>query len=207
MRLDIHDNDRPNPMTEPTAPPAVCDAAFRAASPGFGWLRHYTRPAGVIQMLYAAFFGWLAYVVFRSGRFYTPAYQFKGGYQPGSFDYQWLITTTLCTLLSVSGFIGGCALLARSPWARRWQVAYLGFIAVAVAAQMVFIQSDVPGSPTVFARGKPPDFTALILFSLMFALPFVPFLFRVPSAARLRAPGKKKPASASLGVSDRDLDG
>jgi hypothetical protein len=207
MWLDLQDNDHTDAVTEPGALPEVRDLPFAAAAPGFGWLRHYVRPAGIIQVVYAAFFGWLAWLVFRSGQFHSPETFFKG-HQPEIFDYQWLITTTLCTLLSFSGFISGCGLLGRRPWARRWEVAYLGFLAVGVAAQTVFIQSVARGSPTLFARGKPADFTALILFCLIFALPFVPFLFGVVGgAAPLRGPRQKKPVIAPGGAWDRDLDG
>ena len=210
MRLDIEDNHHVGTVIEPRPLPEVRDLPFEPASPGFGWLRHYIRPAGVIQVLYAAFFGWLAFVEFGTGQFYTPALVFKGDH-PEFYDYQWLITTTLCTLLAFTSLIGGYGLLGRRPWVRRWEVAYLGFVAVGVAAQTVWIQSDVPGYPSFFARSRPADFTALILFSLMFALPFVPCLFGVVSrragATILRAPAKKKPLSSFDGVSDQELDG
>ena len=207
MRLDVQGNNHPGTLTEPKPLAEVRDPVLKAPSARFGWLRHYTRPAGVFQMLYAAFFGWLASVEFITDRFYTASFFFKGGYKPESFNYHWLITTTLCALLSFSGFIGAYGLLRLRPWVRRWELAYLAFLAVGLAAEMVWIQSDGPGTPNLFARTRPPDFTAPILFTLAFSLPFVPFLFGVAGgesdAAQLRTPGKDEPLSASDGVRDR----
>jgi hypothetical protein len=203
MRHDLQDNDHRDPVTERGVLPGVCAPTYRAASPGLGWMSFYSRVAGGIQMLYAAFFGWLALREFGPDGFYTPAFVFKG-YHAEFYDWRCLIITTFCTLLSLCGFIGGYGLHGLRPWVRRWEVAYLGFLALGVAAETVWARSDIPGSPNYFARGRPADYTALVLFSLAFALPFLPLLVGVAggrtSAMQLRPTGKKQAGSASDGV-------
>jgi hypothetical protein len=88
-----------------------------------GWMRTYARTVGVIQWLSAAFFGWMAYINFTVGQFYHPEFHFKDYYSRAYLDYGWLFFTTVFGLLSVSGFIGGCGLLKRRPWVRRWAAA------------------------------------------------------------------------------------
>lgn len=119
MRLDVPDTDHPDTPTERGALLEVGGLASRAASPGFGWLRIYTRPAGVIQMLFAALFGWMACWSFRNGQFYYPETFFRDKvpeifvHRAARYDFEWLIFTTVCTLLSLTGFIAGYGLLGR----------------------------------------------------------------------------------------------
>jgi hypothetical protein len=208
MRLDVPDIDHPDTPIERGALLEIGGLASRAVSPGFGWLRIYTRPAGVIQMLIAAYFGWMACWLFRNGQFYHPETFSRGKveifvHRAARYDFEWLISTTVWTLLSLTGFIAGYGLLGRRPWARRWEVAYLGILSVVVAVEMVTLPYDI--------RRGARDFTDLVRVLLAFGLPFVPFLFGVvgggTGATRVRTPGKKKPVSPSVGVHDRELDG
>jgi hypothetical protein len=209
MRLDVQDIDHPGTATEPGALLEIGGPASRAVSPGFGWLRIYTRPAGVIQMLFAAYFGWMARWFLMNGQFYYPETHYRDKV-PGIFvhraeryDFEWLIFTTVWTLLSLTSFIAGCGLLGRRPWARRWEVVYLGILSVVVAVEVVKLPYNI--------RRDASDFTDLVRFLLVFGLPLVPFLFGVvggsTDATRHQTSGKKKPVSTAVGVHDRELDG
>jgi hypothetical protein len=171
-------------------------------APGFGWVRTYARTAGVIQWLYAAFFGWTTFANFMSGRFYNPEFYGKGTYSPAYLDFRWLFLTTVFGLLSVSGFISGCGLVGLRPWVRRWAAAYLGILLLVTASIVWDMRRGLLNSEGL---------TNTMLFSTAFAVPSLPFLFRavvdrMAEVARRRV-RKEEPVGASVGVWDRSLDG
>jgi hypothetical protein len=185
----------------------ILSAAVGRESPvgplGFGWGRTYARTAGGIQWLYAALFGWMAFVNFMSGRFYNPEFYGKGSYSPAYLDFRWLFLTTVLGPLSVSAFISGCGLVGLRPWVRRWVAAYLGILLLVTAAEIVVDMH----------RGRlvPESLTASLLFSTASAVPSLPFLFgavvdRMAEVARRRA-REEEPVDESVGVWDRSLDG
>jgi hypothetical protein len=178
-------------------------SASRGTDLGFRLMRLYSRLVGGIQFVYAGFFGWIAFDRWMSGRFYNPETFFKGGHLLAYYDFDWLIYTLIYALISLCGFIGAFGLLGLRPWARRWEVAYLGVLSLGVAVRTVELLIEM--------RSTSLDFTALGLFFLALALPSVPFLFGVVSGALgatpLYAPGKKMPVIEWDGVRDRELDG
>jgi hypothetical protein len=200
MQLDDQDNAHPDPVNETGTLIEVSVRASQAGSPCLGWMSLYSRLAGCIQWLYALVFGW--YAIDLLSHCYHPEFRSKDIHDPAYLSLVEVFFGTICTLLSLSGFIGGYGLLGLQRWVRRWEIANLGVLSVGVTAVTVGMSLDV--------RSGPADFTALVLFSLAFALPYVPFLFGVvgggTGATLLGAPGKKKPVSVSGGVRDRALD-
>ncbi len=104
---------------------------------------------------------------------------------------------------------------------RRWEVAYLSILAVGMAGmeiadisyRMWLERHRAENPPDVFTVADlatplwmPEYLISLALTFLVFALPYVPFLFWT-GAIPDRVLGKKKPVSASGGVRDRELDG
>ncbi len=134
-------------------------------------MRTYTRTVGVIQIGYAVYFGWVALRSYMTGRFYHAKSHFKGGHIPEHLDFDWLIFTTACALLTFCGLIGGYGLLRLRPWARRWEVPYLSILSAGMAAGVI------AGLPKYLF--SPVYLTSDILFFAAFALPYVPFLFGV----------------------------
>jgi hypothetical protein len=173
------------------------------ARDGGGWIMTYCHVAGIIQCFYAAFFGKMCSITFGDGQFYHPAFQGKGEHSPAYFDYSGLFFTTVFALLAVTGFIGGLGVLRLRPWVRRWEAAYLGVLLIGAAAAIV---ADMSRGFRAFE-----DFTPLMLFSVAFALPFLPFLCEdvvasMAKVARLRV-RRVEPVAASVGVRDAWLDG
>ncbi len=164
-QVDAH----PDPVTETGARLDVGDPAWHPGSPCIGLMRTYRRVVGVIQMLYAAFFGWLAAGSYETGRFYHAEFHFKDCYEPEHLDFEWLIFTTACALMSFSGLIGGYGALRLRPWVRRWEVAYLGVLSAGMATGEVAGLSDPLWNPIYL--------TSNILIFLALTLPYVPFLF------------------------------
>jgi hypothetical protein len=121
-------------------------------------------------LLYALFFGWWAWGSFETGQFYHPEFRFKDCYSPEYLDYAWVISTAALALLFLSGLIGGCGLIGLRPWVRRWEIAYLGLLSVGVGDQVV---------KTLASDQWMLFLTPIALFTIFFALPFVPFLFGV----------------------------
>lgn len=173
MRFDDEDNTHRAAVTEPGILLEVRDLASRVAPPGFGWMRVYSRPAGCIQILYAVVVGRL---VFRglSGLVHEMVHYGeligKGG-GPISPHPRDLLALTILSLLSLTSFIGGYGLLRLRPWARRWEIAYLGVVSVAVAVSMVAMLSGAIRMPHEFD-----DLTMFVLIVMAFALPYLPFL-------------------------------
>jgi hypothetical protein len=135
--------------------------------------RVYTRTAGCIQMIYAVAVGWFAFLEMRGVVHGIVHYGELIGKGSGSISPHLgdLIALSIFSLLSLSGFIGGYGLLRLRPWARRWEIAYLGFVSVAVAVSMVAMLSGAVRMPREFD-----DLTMLALIAMAFALPYLPFL-------------------------------
>jgi hypothetical protein len=192
MRLDERNDAHPDPVGAMCTLPEVSGRASQIGPPCPGWLRTYTRLVGGIQCLYAVFFGWMAEGHYSGGRFYHEEDHFKG-YSPAYFDYGWLIFTTNCALLFLSGLISGYGLLRLRPWVRRWEVAYLGILTLVVVVSVVGDWSRPSWNSE--------ELTYFVLFYILFGLFYVPFLFDrvigVIGARPLGAPGKKKPAGAA----------
>jgi hypothetical protein len=133
----------------------------------------YRRTAGCIQMLYAAVVGWFAFLELRGVVHGIMHYgeligKGSGSISPNPGD---LVALPIFSLLSLTGFIGGYGLLRLRPWARRWQIAYLGIVSVAVAVSMAAMLSGAVRMPYEFD-----DLTMFALIAIAFALPYLPFL-------------------------------
>lgn len=127
--------------------------------------RIYSRTVGVIQVVYALFFGWIAMITLRLVIQQEGA--FKGVYFP-PINLSHLCDGTIAALLFLLAFIGGCGLLGLQRWARRWEVAYLVLVSVlaaTAAASEAWIGREVGH---------------IGLLSTVLALPYVPFLFVPP---------------------------
>jgi hypothetical protein len=179
------------------------EAGGRASEGGSGWpgwMRVYSRTVGFIQWGYALVVGRYAVELLRFC--YHPEFGFKGGHEEAYLSLAELFYGTVFALLSLSGFIGGCGLLALKRWARPWEIAYLSVLSVGVAAVTCAMAFDI--------RSGARDFMVLALFSLAFALPYMPFLFAVVDGGtgptRCRPPEEKTPIRGYGGVSDRALD-
>jgi hypothetical protein len=133
----------------------------------------YSRTVGGIQMLYASFFGWIAFDclswtvqqmswIAQNG-FSFKGRTFKGEYVP-AIDIGNFAEGAILALLSLSGFIGGCGLLGLRPWARQWEIAYLIFAFVYWLA----------GIAIATRRGH--DIGYDVLAYMILALPYLPFL-------------------------------
>jgi hypothetical protein len=199
MRFDYKDVAHPAPVNETGT---LIEDPVRADESGSGWpgwMRAYSRLVGGIQWAYALYFGsWAVYML----RFcYHPEFHGKGD-SAAYLSLVELFFGTMCALLALSGFFGGCGLLALRRWARRWEIAYLGVLSVGVAGVTVGMAFDIHFGPR--------DFTALALFSLAFALPYVPFLFGVVGGGiggtLGRAQGEKQPVRVYDRVWERGLD-
>jgi hypothetical protein len=134
----------------------------------------YSRAVGGIQVLYALCIGrfaflFLEWIVQRMSRIAQNGFSFEGEFLKDKYvpaiDVGNLGEGTILVLLSLSAFIGGCGLLGRRPWARRWEIPYLIF--ASVYAVGVF---------TVETR-RGHDLGYIVLAYLVFALPYLPFLF------------------------------
>jgi hypothetical protein len=166
-------------------------------------MRTYCHVAGIIQWLFAAWFGRTFLLHFGVGQFYHPASRGKGVDFPAYFDYTGLFLAIFFALLFVTAFFGGCALVRLRPWVRRWEAAYLGVLLIVTAVAVV---AEMPR-----ARLEPGRLTPLMLFALAFALPFLPFLSGdvvayMARVARLRV-RRAEPVARSVGVWDASLDG
>jgi hypothetical protein len=155
---------------------------------GFRLMTTYSRTVGAIQVLYAAGFGWIALdclssVVQHEGTF-------KGVYIPPINLFN-LAQGTMTALLSLSAFIGACGLLGLRPWARRWEIAYLFFGSISALA-VIAIETR---------RGH--DLGYIVLAYMIFALPYLPFLFVSPPAHEVPRAGKVTRAKPVM----IDLDG
>ena len=136
-------------------------------------MRVYSRLAGFIQVLYAVVVGSLAF-----GELISLVHDIvhhgesigkgSGPISPSPGD---LLALTIFSLLSLTSFIGGYGLLRRRTWARRWEIAYLGSVSVAVAVTMVAMLSGVIRRPRDFD-----DLWMFMLIAMAFALPYLPFL-------------------------------
>ncbi len=174
----------------------------KSGSTAPGWLKAYCRTVGVVQLVYAGFFGCVAYGELRFGQFYHPASHGKGDF-PAYYDYDWLVRTPFLVLISATGFFGGVGLLGLRRWVRRWEIAYLAVLFAYIATISVEQSFHVPH--------RPGDYNELAVFIAAVALPFVPFVFGLvgsETAATRRIMGGKKNAVIECGgVEDRALDG
>lgn len=141
------------------------DSAHHDSAQRAGLLRVYSRTVGIIQVLYALFFGWIAFATLRM--VLQTEGTFKGVYFP-AVDLVRLCEGAIPTLLFVLAFVAGCGLLALRSWARGWEIAYLlvvGVISAATAASEA-------------RRGQ--DVGYIGLFFILLSLPYLPFLFTSP---------------------------
>jgi hypothetical protein len=151
------------------------DNAYCAPMTGFRLMSTYSRTIGGIQVLCASLFGWIALgslsmVVQREGTF-------KGVYVP-PINFSNLYEGTMAALLSLSCFIGGCGLLGLRPWARRWEIAYL--VLVSVLSMVIAIHETRSGR----------DLGYIVLWYMILALPYLPFLFISLSPCKVPLVGK-----------------
>jgi hypothetical protein len=200
MRVDFQDTARPERVHETGA---LIENRVRASEAGSGWpgwMRVYSRTVGLIQWGYALLVGYRAIDILRYC--YHPEFHGKGINHEAYLSLVELFFGTIGALLALSGFIGGCGLLALRRWARPWEIAYLSVLLVGVArlgAEMAF---DI--------RSGLREFASLASFALAFGLPYVPFLFGVVGggngATLRRAQGEKQPAREYDRVWERGLD-
>jgi hypothetical protein len=166
---------------------------------GSGWTNLYSRTVGGIQVLYASFFGWLAFPCLRwtteqmiwvaQNGFSFQGTTFKGVYLP-ALNLENLAEGTVLALLSLCCLIGGCGLLRLRSWARYWEIAYL----VVVAVYSLWVLA------TAIRMGH--DFGYIVLFSMAFTLPYLPLLLTSPSPQKVALFGKAtgaKPVVDDLG--------
>jgi hypothetical protein len=167
---------------------------------GFGLMSTYSRTVGGIQVLYASFFGWIAFPCLRwtvqqMSWIAQNGFSFKGKILKGEYvaaiDMGNSAEGTILALLSLFGFIGGWGLLGLRPWARRWEIAYLIFASVYSLA-VIAIEAR---------RGH--DLGYIVLASMIFALPYLPFLFISPPPHKVPLVGKVTRAKPVVD----DLDG
>jgi hypothetical protein len=173
MRIDDKDTAHRAAVMEPGSPLESRELPSGATSHGLGWMRAYGRLAGCIQLLYAVVVGRLAYLGL-SGLVHDIVHHGemigKGG-GPISLHAGDLLAVTIVSLLCLTSFIGGCGLVGLRPWARRWEVAYLGVGGLVVAVTMVAMLSGAVRMPRDFD-----DLTMFALIAVAFALPYLPFL-------------------------------
>lgn len=154
---------------------------------GSGWTNLYSRTVGGIQVLYASFFGWGALGclwwsaqqmvwIAREG-FSFQGMRFKGSYIP-SFNLENFAEGTVLALLSLCSLIGGYGLLRLRSWARRWEIAYLILVPL---YSLWYLAIEV-------RRGH--DFGYIVLFSMAFALPYLPLVLISPPPHTLPLFGK-----------------
>jgi hypothetical protein len=151
------------------------------------------RCAGALQWLYAGLFGWYALWAYHGGRLYSTAGK-RSASQPVYLDYRWCIAVTVLSLLAVTSFIGGYALLRLRPCVRRWEFAYLSILSIGVAIVAVGYLFVNPLWPLI-------ELIYVVLLSLPFGLPYLPFLFKtVVESASAAKPGSwnKGPIAADL---------
>jgi hypothetical protein len=173
---------------------------------GYRWIRSYCHVVGVVQWFYVGLFGWIFYLVYRSGSFYHPASHdhWKGSSDhPASYDYHWLIAATATALLVITGLLGGYGLLRLRRWVRWPELVYL----VVLSAWLI---SDLVMFPFRF-QVTAESLRGLFLLYLAPGLPYVPLLSRafVRLACRPAPPPmpEKRPAEVPIGVWDAALDG
>jgi hypothetical protein len=150
------------------------DPASEAGLSGAGWMRAYVRCVAGVQLLYALVFGFWAiarFDILYQGLVQTEGVS-KGGYQKPYLDKHELLMGTILALLSLCSFVGGSRLFEHRSSVRRWEIAYLVFLLVLVA---VFVASSFVRSSDSWTFSE--DLNEHILFFLIFALPYVPFLF------------------------------
>ncbi len=172
--------------------------AGKVGSTAPGWLKAYCRTVGVVQLVYAGFFGYVAYGELRFGQFYHPASHGKGDF-PAYYDYEWLVRTPILVLISATGFLGGVGLLGLRRRVRGWEIAYLAVLFAYIAEISVEQYFHVPR--------RPGDFYELAVFIAAVALPFVPFVFGLvgseAGATRRFMAGRKNAVIDHGGVGDR----
>jgi hypothetical protein len=153
----------------------------------------FFRGAGALQWLYAGLFAWYALWAYHGGRFYSTAGK-RSPSEPVYLDYRWLIAVTVLSLLAVTSFIGGYARLRLRPSVRRWEFAFLSVLSIGVAivaVDFVFVNPLWPLTELIY----------VVLLSLLFGLPYLPFLFgTVVASASAAKPGSwnKGPVAADL---------
>ena len=166
---------------------------------GYRWIRSYCHVVGVVQWFYVGLFGWIFYLVYRSGSFYHPASHGKGSDHPAYYDYRWLIDSTATALLVIAGLLGGYGLLRLRRWVRWPELVYL----VVLSAWLISNLVEFPF--------RLQDLRGLFLLYLAPGLPYVPLLSRafVILACRPIPPPmpEKRPAEVPVGVWDAALDG
>lgn len=142
---------------------------------GLRLMRTYGPTVGGIQVLYACLFGWIAFLFLsrtaeQMSRVAQNGFSFEGEIKKGEYfpaiDARIFTEGSIWALLSLSGFIGGCGLVGLRSWARRWEIAYLIFASG-------FSLWDVMEETRI---GR--DLGQLGFFYAIFAVPYLPFLFK-----------------------------
>lgn len=171
----IHDIDHAHlgAASKPEIPLEVRKLTSRAGSLVWAGMRVYTRTAGCLQILYAVVVGGLAFgelssLVHDIVYYGKPIGKGVGPISPRLAD---LVFFAIFSGLFLTSFIGGYGLLRIRPWARRWEMAYLGVVLLVVAGSTVAMLSGALPTPWEF------DAVAMLdLIIMAFALPYLPVL-------------------------------
>jgi hypothetical protein len=151
---------------------SLCDEAT-----GVRLIGTYCRTVGGIQLLYASFFGWVAYdslwwSAYQMVRIAQEGFTFQGKTLKGTYIEPFHLGNfergMEVALLSLCSLIGGYGLLRLRPWTRRWEIAYLTVV-------LVFSLRDLA---TEVRRGH--DFGHLVLPTMALTLPYLPLLLISP---------------------------
>lgn len=178
---------------------SLCDEAT-----GVRLIGTYSRTVGGIQLLYASFFGWIAFDSLwwsanEMVRVAQEGFTFEGRILKGktlegtyipAFDLENFALGMEFALLSLCSLIGGYGLLRLRPWTRRWEIAYLTFI-------LVFSLRDIV---TEVRRGH--DFGHNVVPTMALTLPYLPLLLISPPPHKPPSSGKAN--GAKLVVDDLD---
>lgn len=161
MPFDEGDNPYRAPVAEPGPQPVVRVSAPTPDTPAYRWARLYCRLFGSLQVGYALFFGWVAFL--QLGHLFPNTRAF--GTTQDIFN---LCAGALSTLLSGCCFVAGYSLVRLRHWVRRWEIIYL-----AVCATVLFISNSYI---FMYYKYGPDEFVPLALFSMPLVLPYLPFL-------------------------------
>jgi hypothetical protein len=193
MQLDFQDVERCELVNETGTRVEVAAGASEPSLASTGWMRVYWRLVGCVQWAYATYFGWWAVYLLRFC--YHPELYGKGFHSAAYLSLVELFFGTIGAILSLTGLIGGLGLVVLKGWARRWEIAYLSFLAVGVAGFTAGTALDI--------RFGADDFTVFALLSLAFGLPYAPILFVPPGR---RSQGAQPPERVTHSTWDRSLD-
>jgi hypothetical protein len=192
----VNELDGPSGLLTDTGPMAKAGKeASLASAPVWGLARVYCRCVGLIQWIYAAFFGFWACAVFGDVYYHltiTPG-KFKDAVWAPYLDTYELAIGILFTLLCICCVFGGGCLILLRPAARRWEIVYLAFFIVMFVTLTGFDVRTLMVPKTVSE-----ELWVNFRFFLSFTLPYLPFLFRWPRPYQWPLLGKPKSPKFAL---------